>query len=477
MRRHYIFYIGIDDTDSITGGCTTYFALEVIGSLKKWSCCGFPRLVRLNPNIPWKTRGNGAIALRLLPNESIEGISNKNRIQIGSIKNEPVWSHILDEASIKEIHGIERVDSLVGELLTSISALVEKNSMLDDIKTNPGIVVGIKNLELALYKRCVTEVVELEDVESVLKREGHSYTGFKNRRGIIGAAASLAWRPGDDAGRRSPSHTYELIAYREKNRWGTTRCWDENSAAKLDGMIPTTFDNYDIENGVPRIAPNTPCPVFYGVRGTNPEDLSRALEIVKVDEPVDRWVIFETNHASDDHLRKSNVADFEPYSSVQVEGIVAQKAYTTKGGHTFLKMIDSKGREFVCAAYEPTKQFRDIIRGLIEGDCVCVFGGLRSGEGPELSLPTLNLEKLRIIKTVELLQKVGNPRCKSCGKTMKSTGQNQGFRCRECGMSAPEEDALYESVDRTIGPGWYEVPICARRHLSCPIRLMKTEKG
>ena len=57
-------HIGIDDTDSVSGMCTTYLASELILEFNECDVIGYPRLVRLNPNIPWKTRGNGAICLR-----------------------------------------------------------------------------------------------------------------------------------------------------------------------------------------------------------------------------------------------------------------------------------------------------------------------------------------------------------------------------------------------------------------------------
>src|SRR3989442_10221594 len=58
-------YLGVDDTDSLRGMCTTFLATELVRALRAWDLIGYPRLVRLNPNIPWKTRGNGAICLRI----------------------------------------------------------------------------------------------------------------------------------------------------------------------------------------------------------------------------------------------------------------------------------------------------------------------------------------------------------------------------------------------------------------------------
>ena len=59
--------IGIDDTDSPRKGCTTYIAALATEYLETHDCVfiDYPNLVRLNPTIPWKTRGNGAIALRI----------------------------------------------------------------------------------------------------------------------------------------------------------------------------------------------------------------------------------------------------------------------------------------------------------------------------------------------------------------------------------------------------------------------------
>lgn len=61
-------YVGIDDTDSVSGMCTTYICSVILDRLKD---CGFkldgpPRLVRLNPFAPHKTRGNGAVSFKLI---------------------------------------------------------------------------------------------------------------------------------------------------------------------------------------------------------------------------------------------------------------------------------------------------------------------------------------------------------------------------------------------------------------------------
>ena len=84
-----ILNVGFDDTDSPVGMCTTYLAYVIAGliydnknnnspesdsrpsTLRKKrrddniAFLDYPRLVRFNPNIPWKTRGNGAVSMRV----------------------------------------------------------------------------------------------------------------------------------------------------------------------------------------------------------------------------------------------------------------------------------------------------------------------------------------------------------------------------------------------------------------------------
>src|ERR687898_587547 len=59
-----ILHIGFDDTDSTLGKCTTHLAFNVTSYLYKKNVkfLDYPLLIRLNPNIPWKTReiGKGA---------------------------------------------------------------------------------------------------------------------------------------------------------------------------------------------------------------------------------------------------------------------------------------------------------------------------------------------------------------------------------------------------------------------------------
>ena len=67
MKSKTILSIGFDDTDSPKGMCTTYLGSKLVRLLQKQNVefLDYPRLVRFNPNIPWKTRGNGAVGLKI----------------------------------------------------------------------------------------------------------------------------------------------------------------------------------------------------------------------------------------------------------------------------------------------------------------------------------------------------------------------------------------------------------------------------
>ena len=59
-------FLGMDDTDSPDGMCTTYLGAMLAENLRRAGyTVGEMRLVRLNPNVVWKTRGNAAVCLEI----------------------------------------------------------------------------------------------------------------------------------------------------------------------------------------------------------------------------------------------------------------------------------------------------------------------------------------------------------------------------------------------------------------------------
>lgn len=435
-------WIGIDDTDSIKGGCTTHLSCTIIKRLidENYNIIGYPRLVRLNPNIPWKTRGNGAISLQV-------GIGKGAKTKIGELDKKEVFC-------FKELNGNIN-DTRITEI---VEKSVDEYARLDDENTNSGFVILKEQPSFKIYEKTVKEITDLKEIINILNASKSYYKGYKNKRGLIGATASIAWFSKKDK-------TFELITYRRKEKWGKKRFIDDDSTKKMDKTIKTTFDNYDYENKHNRLTPNSPCPILYGVRGENQNDLVKAKSLLKSEE-IDSWIIFETNQGTDDHLQKKIISKIQPYQSVITKGIVCTLPSTIKGGHVFFTIKDSSSA-IDCAAYEPTKQFRNVVRNLIIGDVVEVFGGVR--EKPL----TINIEKINVKKLENLFKKIENPVCSICGKHMKSKGKNQGYKCIKCGTKSKKP--LFKKVKREISLGFYEVPVCARRHLSKPLKRLKCQ--
>ena len=326
---------------------------------------------------------------------------------------------------------------------------------MEDKNTNPGFVILDNKPDLKLYTKAVTQVVNLDEITSILKARNADFKGYKNSRGLIGATSAVAWPSDRDK-------TYEIISYRKKSVWGTKRVIDSDSVKEMDKITKKTFDNYDCSNNHNRVMPSSPCPILFGIRGEDYEELIIASSMIK-SEPVDSWLVFETNQGTDDHLQKKNVVDVNPFESVIVKGDIIQDPYTMKGGHVLFKLKDATG-VIDCAAYEPTKEFRNVIRELFVGDVVEVYGGVRKKP------LTVNIEKINIIKLKKIVEKIGNPVCPTCGKHMKSKGKDQGFKCKICGTKS--NDAFLRDKKREVQLGFYEVPVCARRHLSKPLKRM-----
>ncbi len=425
-------YIGVDDTDSTEGMCTTYLATELIREFSDFDLLGFPRLVRLNPNVPWKTRGNAAICIRL-----------------GEGKGEP---KVIGRIAGKDILCYEKgtPSEPSKEVFRRARDLIERLARFEDPKTNPGLAISSRKPPAALYWKAVRQVVELAPhLEAANPQFCH---GWKNKRGLIGAVSAMAWQPQD--------HTYELIAYREPKKWGTPRDVNAASVMMMDMKFPGTFNNYDYELEHVAFAPASPCPILYGIRGDGYDYLPAAMKAVK-SEKIDRWVIFLTNQGTDDHIIPASVSNLRPFTSVKVRARVIAMPRMIEGGHLIFSITN--GRASVdCTIYEPAKNFRRVGEQLRPGDIIMVMGTVR--EEPF----TINVEKLFVEELAESIVKVANPLCRKCNKRMKSIGKGQGYKCQRCGAKA--KDAEFAQEERALEPGWYEPPVGARRHLSKPLK-------
>ena len=427
-----LLHIGFDDTDSPSGGCTTYIAARLVDVLSGLGArfVDYPNLLRLNPNVPWKTRGNGAVCLRVE----------------------------IDKSREEEAH-------------RSVLELVESYADFDCENTNPGVVFleGAVPVDLVEFsERVVKSVVSLDDALKLADEHGASAVGFKNMRGIIGGLAAVG-------GLQRGAHTYEFLAYRVPGNWGTPRRVDPDSVVRMDEATGgSTFNNVDPETGRALIAPKGPDPVLFGVRGEDPAAV-RGAGLMVDSEPLERWVVFRTNQGTDAHLGSNvPVSSLRPYSPAVLEGLVSGLPNTIKGGHVFVGLTDETG-SVDCAAYEPTGSFRDVVRRLIPGDRVRVYGGVRGDDFRDRV--TFNLEKLEVKGLARDLRRV-NPRCPECSGSMESMGREKGFRCRSCGLRGAEMEKRTVEEERTIGAGLFMPPPRAQRHLSKPeLRYGKEKRG
>lgn len=425
-------HIGLDDTDSPRKGCTTYIAALLVEKLQKLGVqfLDYPNLVRLNPNVPWKTRGNGALCLRIRYDEN----------------------------------AVEKIKETVIET-------VEEHSDLKYKGTDPGVVFFTRTkipLEVKNFaKKAITGIVNLKDALKILKKFRAEALGFKKALGIIGGLAAIGETLRGD-------HTFEIIAYRIPENYGQKRRIDPLSVVEMSkATAPYTFNNIDPETGRILITPRGPDPILFGIRGETPEIVKKAFERVRPLEPVERWVIFRTNHGTDAHLKLiKQLSKINPYNPVIARGIVAANPKIIPRRHVIFPIKD-KSMSVDCAAYEPTGILRKAAMQLIEGDYVEVYGGVRV---PSRNNPlTINLEKLRVLR---LASKVvyHNPVCSRCGKRLKSMGKDKGFRCEKCGSKFFKASKIAVKLKRELAKGLYVASPRSQRHLTKPLERYGKEK-
>jgi tRNA(Ile2)-agmatinylcytidine synthase len=434
-------FIGVDDTDSTKGLCTTYLAavmmerLSPLGELR-----GLPRLVRLNPCAQFKTRGNAAIAFQFESDRPYE-----------------VREVALD--TVKELSDLE------GE------------------NTNPGLIVADEMPEGAekFYKRAVTEILEIYEAREILESQGVWHRGFKKGMGLIGALAaiganlddrtyvnvpgkSLATSAWDAIGANLVDRTYELIAYRERGRWGTPRSIDPESVWRADAQTyPGTWDTVDCKNRRVVFAPHSGDPVLFGIRGDDLSAIETAFEAI-ISEPLERKILYITNQGTDAHILRGEISDVEENRSYRLQGSVLEAPKAIEGGHVFFSIASGR-KSLACAAFEPTKDFREVVKNLVPGDQVEIYGAVKD--------KTLNLEKIEILELAKR-EVQESPLCHECGRRMKSAGKGQGYRCKSCKTKAEARETRI--IRRDLDTGFYEVPPSARRHLSKPLVRIKGEK-
>ena len=409
--RPSVTVIGLDDTDSRERGmCTTYVATRVAAALRlRGAQVKHIRLLRLNPAVEHKTRGNAALA-------------------------------IVTEASAETA-------------LSTTKSVIEELAVFQDERTHPGIVVAEEPISEAVQefgRRAIRELLDLEAAEAAIQSAGYLSAGWKDERGKIGALSAI----GASAAREE--WTYEYIAYREPDRWGTPRDVDLDSVFDAaDAYYPAAWDTVDRGENEAVCIPNAPGPILYGIRGDDPHTVARLAADIDA-EPVHAQALFETNQGTDVHLGETAIEEAEDGRAYRVTGEVVDAPTTKAGGHVFVEIEDGTGR-LPCVAFEPTKRFRDRVRALQVGDEITAVGEVGDG--------TLKLEKFAVRDLVETVPV--NPTCPTCDRRMESAGAGQGYRCRDCDTTAATKELT--PIERDLEVGWYEVPPCARRHVAKPL--------
>jgi tRNA(Ile2)-agmatinylcytidine synthase len=421
LQTETILHVGIDDTDSPKGMCTTFLCYEIVKFLEKQEIqfMDFPYLIRFNPNIPWKTRGNGAVRLT---------IRTKNPKKI---KNK-ITKFVANYSDTKN---------------GANPGLVFFQS-----KEIPSSFQKFSNLALwkLISRKQAKQFVSENNIESF-------YLG--NGQGLVGAISAVGYEFSD--------HTFELLSYRKKSRFGKKRGISVDSVRKMQSTLPETFSSYDNERDRVLITPHGPDPVFYGIRGETVKSVVMASTIVNTDEKLDGYMVFKSNQGTGDHLKNDlQVDELKPFTSGFLVGEVCNKPVTQRGGHVFFS-IQVKDRKIRCAVYKPTK-ITQVAKDLIIGDKIKIGGGVRKASKNYGRI--LNIEFLHVLQLAKH-NLDANPTCGKCNKRMKSKGNKQGFECVKCGNSSFTKITL--EIPRKIQCKLYIPAVSAHRHLTRPYQRLK----
>jgi tRNA(Ile2)-agmatinylcytidine synthase len=380
----------------------------------------YPNLIRLNPNIPWKTRGNAALALRL-----------KTRMPRK-------------------------------ELFRTCTALLQR--FATSPRANSGLVLfegrEVPEEIKEFSRRALSSVLSLKEARTLIERHNIDSFALRLRQGLVGALAAI----GNTLDR---DYTFELISYR-----GDTRIPRKLDRARIVSMsrktFPRTFSSYDESSGRIMISPHGPDPVLCGIRGESAMDVLRAFRMLRPIENLRGWMIFRSNQGTGEHLRETiDLGQMKSYYSGLVHGTVSSPARIEKGGHAFFTVRNDDG-EIPCACYEPTGEFRKFAMELIPGDEIEAAGGIRRSTRKHAKI--LNLEYFIPLKLARRIV-YSNPKCTTCGLRMKSKGRKQGFACPRCGFHDRELEKIALEQTRNLElKKMYLPPIRAHRHLAKPLQ-------
>jgi len=422
LKNNTVLHVGIDDTDSPKGMCTTFLSYKIVKFLENQNIefIDYPSLIRFNPNIPWKTRGNGAVHLT---------IKTKNPKKI----KKKITQFVANYSDTK--NGAN--PGLVFYQNESIPESFHKFS------------------NLALWK-----LISRKNAKQFVSENKIDSFYLGNGQGLVGAIGAIGYKFAD--------HTFELLSYRKKSQIGKKRIINKDSVRKMQSVtFPDTFNSYDNESNRVLITPHGPDPVFYGIRGETAKSVITASTMVSANEKLDGYMVFRSNQGTGDHLKNElQIDDLEPFTSGFLIGQVCNKPVTEKGGHVFFS-VEAKGKRIKCGIYKPTK-ITKVAQNLIVGDKIRIGGGIRKASKHHGRVVNVEfLDVLELAKNILLT----NPTCKKCNKKMKSKGNRQGFECIKCGSKLFSKSNL--EIPRKLRSKLYLPTVSAHRHLTRPYQRMR----
>ena len=425
-KVHY--FVGIDDTDSPFGMCTTYLGFKIVEKLSDIvDFYDYPLLVRLNPNVPMKTRGNASICIPF-------------------------------RAALSQYD----------EILFLIKNVFEKLSHFFFLKTNPTLSIYINERNTvdkafsSIYWNAVRDILTPKIALGKIRKLKDGFltilSNKYNSRGIIGSLAAI--------GADFPDFTYELLAYRLPKNYGKKRIIDRETVYKMDKIFSNfTFNNVDGKKIL--IAPTGPDPVLFGIRGDFPEKLLEAFKMLKHEE-IEGWIIYKTNQGTGVHVRDvHNLGEARPYQTIRYPIIVSD---ILSDGEKRIINSNTDGWRIKVYLYKPHGYLRRIVDKLHYGDIVEIVGNVISRENGVMEL---NLEELKV-KYLQPKEETRSPLCPRCGSRMKKKSKGE-YYCKKCGLKLNYQHKLTilkprndVEIDKRLLP-----PPKAHRHLTLPNKRIK----
>jgi tRNA(Ile2)-agmatinylcytidine synthase len=410
--------------------CTTFLCYSLVKRLihsKGTQLLDYPNLIRLNPNIPWKTRGNAALAIRL-------------------------------RTDLSE----ERLFGVCKEFVTKFAT---------SPKANAGLVIAkgdaIPKVLRDFSKRALNSVLTLGEARELIEVQGFASFSLRLGQGLIGALAAVGnVLPGD--------HTYEIIAYRKDLT--LPRAIDKQKVIFMnESTFPNTFGSYDPIYGRVMITPHGPDPVLCGIRGESANAVVEAFRLLLPLGNLRGWMIFRSNQGTGEHLEQQiSLDNVKSFVSGKTTGIVTSAPTIHRGGHVFFTIGNSEGK-MKCACYEPTAVFRNAVLALAPGDLIEVGGGVR--RPTRIHPKVLNVEYFKPLK-LEKKIRFKNPKCPNCLVSMESMGRGQGHRCKKCGFKILGSKRLEIEGARALSTRKiYIPPTKAHRHLTRPLHRIGKGKS